>query len=92
MAESNIAHAWFTLSNEQAVAAPRREAFEQVPRNLFPFERVFEATNYVLNLALYLDCSLVSPTTLPTTCLTVPLTCFADPTIRSFSIISSSNN
>jgi hypothetical protein len=26
--------------------------------------------------------SLVSPTALPTTCLTVPLTCFADPTSR----------
>ena len=62
---------------------------------LFPFDHVLEATDGVLDLALYLvrpalqfqlgitDCR-------PTTCLTAPLTCFADPTIRSLSIILSS--
>src|SRR6185437_16161760 len=39
--------------------------------------------------ALPSDSSLASPTALPTICLTAPLTCFADPTTRSLSMIFS---
>ena len=64
---------------------------------LFALERIFEATDGILNLALYLvgppsDSSLASPTALPTVCLTVPLISFAEPMTRSLSIISSSIN
>ena len=41
------------------------------------------------NSALPSDSSLASPTALPTTSLTVPLICFADPRTRSLSIITS---
>ena len=41
--------------------------------------------------ALPSDSSLASPTALPTACLTAPLICLPDPTIRSLSMISSSN-
>ena len=56
---------------------------------LFTFERVFEAADGVLDCPP--SCPPCPPTpawksliALPTTCLTAPLICFRDPTIRSF--------
>src|ERR1019366_5799901 len=90
---SGIAH-WIPLFAEVRITmlVGRKSSQSQLQR-LFPFERVFDAANGVLNLALYLvglpsDSSLASPTALPTTCLTAPLICFADPTTRSLSMNS----
>jgi hypothetical protein len=54
---------------------------------LLSFERVFDVAQFV---ALRFDSSLASPTALPTTCLTAPLFCFADPTRLSLSLSSNS--
>jgi hypothetical protein len=78
----------FTLPVFAVGADPTRSglfSFERV------FDRIFEAADSILNLALYLsalpsDTSFASPTALPTACLTAPLTCFADPTTRSLSV------
>jgi hypothetical protein len=80
-----------TVTTGNAIHVRKERSTQQ--RQLFPFERVFEAADGVLNLALYLvglpsDSSLASPTVLPTTSLTAPLIPFADPTARFVSIIS----
>ena len=66
-------------------------------RRLFPFERVFEAADGVLNLALDLVGLAVRltafrrrPSCRPL--FTAPLICFADPTILSLSMITSPNS
>jgi hypothetical protein len=63
---------------------------------LFSFERILDAADGVLNLTLNLvgvafRLQLGVADRLPTTCLTAPLICFADPTTRSSSIAVSSD-
>jgi hypothetical protein len=66
-------------------------------RGLFPSERVLHAADGVLDLAHYLAglsvrLHLGVTDTLPTACLTAPVTCFADPSTRCLSITSSSKS